>query len=93
MRPRVVVLGAVGAIEVAPVRQVNAALEWLLIEEPLARFEQIKAGKLPADFIEQVHGCLRARSLRGMGSRVMLNIARVARSALTIDAAGNETAR
>src|SRR5438270_1294380 len=55
MRPRVIVFGAIRAVEVAPVRQVDAALKRLAIEEPLARFEQIKAGKFPADFIEEIH--------------------------------------
>jgi hypothetical protein len=58
MGPRVIVFGAIRAIEVAPISQVQAALERLAIEEPLARFEQIIAGKFPTDFIEQVHGVI-----------------------------------
>ena len=56
MRLRVIVFGAIGAIEVALVGEIETALQRLAIEEALAGFEQVIAGKFPADFIEQIHG-------------------------------------
>src|SRR5205085_4386252 len=55
MRLRVIVLGAIGAIEVALVGEVEAALQRLPVEKAFAGFEQVVAGKFAADFIEQVH--------------------------------------
>ena len=55
MRLRVIVLSAIGAIEIAFIGEVEAALQRLPVEKALAGFEQVVAGKFAADFIEQVH--------------------------------------
>src|SRR6059058_3491435 len=55
VRFRVIVLGAIGAIEVALVGEIEAALQRLPVEQAFAGFEQVVAGKFAADFIEQVH--------------------------------------
>ncbi len=65
MRLRVIVFRAVGAIEIALIGQVEAALERLAIEDALAGFEQVIAGEFAADFIEQVHGIRAARVRHG----------------------------
>src|ERR1051326_6156251 len=54
---RVIVFDAIGAIEIALGGKIETALQRLAIEEPLARFEQVVAGKFAADSIKQVHGC------------------------------------
>src|SRR2546423_4202031 len=75
MWPRVVVFGAIRAVEVAAIREVDAALKRLPVVEPLRRFEQIKAGKFPTDFIEHIHGAPRAATLRGFVLGVMQHYA------------------
>lgn len=55
MRPAVVVLGAIATIEIATIRDVKAALQRFTIEEALARFEDVVAGKFAADFIQKLH--------------------------------------
>jgi hypothetical protein len=55
MRPAVVVLGAIGTIEIATVRDVKTALQRFPIEETLTRFQNVIAGKFAADFVEKLH--------------------------------------
>ena len=55
MRSAVVVLSAIGAIEVATVRHVKTALQRSAIEETLAGFQNVIAGKFAADFVEELH--------------------------------------
>jgi len=55
MRSAVVVLGAIGTIEIATIRNIKAALEWFAVDEALARFENVIAGKFAADFVEKLH--------------------------------------
>src|ERR1700731_550320 len=75
MRLRVIVFGAVGAIEIALVGEVEAALQRLAIEQAFAGFEQVIAGKFAADFIEQVHGVPKWNStLRGLSPDVSSNL-------------------
>ena len=72
MRLRVIVFRAVGAIEVALIGQVEAALKRLAVENALAGFEQVVAGKFAADFIEQVHADpKRIGTLRGLAASVI----------------------
>ena len=70
MRLGVIVLGAIGAIEIALVGQVKTALEWLAIEQPLAGFKNVVSGKFAADLIEQIHGVRGAWTLRRVRSAV-----------------------
>ena len=51
MRLDVVVFRAIGAVEIAAIGQIEAALERLAVEDALAGFEQVIAGKFAADFI------------------------------------------
>jgi hypothetical protein len=74
MRLRVIVFGAVGAIEIALVRQVKAALERLAVEKTLAGFEQIIAGKFPADLIEQIHVIPGGEGLYGAAAPLSSNM-------------------
>src|SRR5438270_3662184 len=55
MRPAVVVLGAIGTIKIATVRDVKTALQRFAVEQALARFKNVIAGKLAADFVEKLH--------------------------------------
>jgi hypothetical protein len=55
MRSAIVVFGAISAIEVAPVRNVQAALQRFAVFETLSRFQDVVAGKFAADFVEQLH--------------------------------------
>src|SRR5450631_2239902 len=55
MRLRVIVFRAVGAIEVALIGEVEAALQRLAVENTLSGFEQVIPGKFPANLVEQVH--------------------------------------
>ena len=55
MRPAVVVLGAIGTIEIATIRDVKTALQRFAVEETLTRFQNVIAGKFTADFIEKLH--------------------------------------
>jgi hypothetical protein len=55
MRPAIVVFGAIGAIEVATIRHVKAALQRFAIEKTLTGFHNVVAGKFAADFVENLH--------------------------------------
>ncbi len=55
MRPAVVVLGAIGTIEIATIRDVKTALQRFAVEETLARFQNVIAGKFTADVFENLH--------------------------------------
>ena len=55
MRPAVVVLSAIGTIEITAVRYVKAALQRLAVEKTLTRLQNVIAGKFAADFVENLH--------------------------------------
>jgi hypothetical protein len=55
MRPAVVVLGAIGTIEIATIRDVKTALEGFSVEETLTRFQNVIAGKFAANVVEKLH--------------------------------------
>ena len=55
MRPAVVVLGAIGTIEITTIRHVKTALQRFAVDEALARFQNVIAGKFAADFTEKLH--------------------------------------
>jgi hypothetical protein len=55
MRPAIVVLGAIGTIEITTIRHVKTALQRSAIEKTLPRFQDVVAGKFSADFVEQLH--------------------------------------
>jgi hypothetical protein len=55
MRPAVVVLGAIGTIEITTIRHVKTALQWFAVDEALARFQNIIAGEFAADFVQKLH--------------------------------------
>jgi hypothetical protein len=59
MRPAIVVFRAIGAIEVALVRHVQAALQRPPVEKTLTRFQDVVAGKLTADFTEELHAMMK----------------------------------
>ena len=59
MRPAVVVLGAIGTIEIATVRDVKTALQRFAVEQTLARFQNIIAGKFAADFVQKLHAMMK----------------------------------
>ena len=63
MRPAIVVFGAVGTIEIATVRDVKAALQGFAVEETLTRFQNVIAGKFPADFVQELHATNRKDSV------------------------------
>src|SRR5207248_10727241 len=48
MRPAVVVLGAIGTIEITTIRHVKTALQRFAVDEALARFQNVVAGKFTA---------------------------------------------
>ena len=50
MWPAIIVLGAIGTIEVTTVRHIKAALQRFPVEETPARFQNVVTGKLAADF-------------------------------------------
>src|SRR6266480_5586365 len=56
MRPAVVVLGAIGTIEIATVRDVKTALQGFAVEETLTRFQNVIAGKFAANIFDNLHG-------------------------------------
>jgi hypothetical protein len=62
MRPAIVVFGAIGAIEVALVRHVKAALQRFAIEKTLTRFQNVIAGEFATDFIEKLHAIMKERT-------------------------------
>src|SRR5438034_1142775 len=55
MRPAVVVLGAIAAIEIATVRDVKTALQGFAVEETLTRFQNVIAGKFAANVFDDLH--------------------------------------
>jgi hypothetical protein len=55
MRPAVIVLSAIGTIEITTIRDIKAALERFTVEEALSRFQNVIAGKFAADFVEKLH--------------------------------------
>ncbi len=63
MRPAIVVFGAISAIEVAPVRNIKATLQRSPVEEPLARFQNVIAGKFATDFVKELHAINRKDSV------------------------------
>jgi hypothetical protein len=63
MRPAIVVLGAISAIEIAPVRYIKAALQRFAVTETLSRFQDVVAGKFAADFVQELHATNRKDSV------------------------------
>ena len=59
MRPAVVVLGAIGTIEIAAVRDVEAALQRFAVEQTLTRFQNVVAGEFTADFAKKLHAMMK----------------------------------
>ncbi len=62
MRPAVVVLGAIGTIEITTIRYVKTALQRFAVEEALARFQNVIAGKFAADFVEKLHAMMKGHA-------------------------------
>ena len=58
MRPAVVVLGAIGTIEIATIRDIKTALQRFAIEQTHARFPNIIAGKFTAGVFQSLHAAL-----------------------------------
>ena len=63
MRPAVVVLRAIGTIEIAMIRDIKTALQRFAIEQTLARFQNIVAGKFTADVFQNLHAALMRSSV------------------------------
>ena len=59
MRPAVVVLGAIGTIEVTAIRHVKTALQRFTVDEALTRFQNVIAGKFAADFVQKLHAMMK----------------------------------
>jgi len=59
MRPAVVVLGAIGTIEITTIRHVKTALQRFAVDQALARFQNVIAGKFAADFVEKLHAMMK----------------------------------
>jgi hypothetical protein len=55
MRPAVVVLSAIGAIEITTIGDIKTTLEGFAIEETLTRFQNVIAGEFPASVFESLH--------------------------------------
>jgi hypothetical protein len=55
MRPAIVVLGAIGTIEITTIRYVKTALQRFAVEQALARFQNVIAGKFTPDFVQKLH--------------------------------------
>ena len=55
MRPAVIVLGAIGTIEIATIRDVKTALQGFAIEQTLTRFQNVIAGKFAANVLDNLH--------------------------------------
>jgi ribosome-associated toxin RatA of RatAB toxin-antitoxin module len=55
MRPAVVVLGAIGTIEIATIRDVKTALQGFAVEETLTRFQNVIARKFTAGVFKKLH--------------------------------------
>ena len=62
MRPAVVVLGAIGTIEITTIRHVKTALQRFTVDEALTRFQNVIAGKFAADFIEKLHTMMKEQA-------------------------------
>jgi hypothetical protein len=58
-----VVFGAIGAIEIAAVREVQTAMQRFSVEETLTRFQNVIAGKFATDFVEELHATNRKDSV------------------------------
>ena len=63
MRPAVVVLGAIGTIEITTIRHVKTALQRFTIKKTLTRFQNVVAGKFAADFVQELHETNRKESV------------------------------
>src|SRR5438874_8562166 len=59
MRPAVVVLGAIGTIEITAIRHIKTALQRFAVEETLTGFQNVIAGKFAADFVEKLHAMMK----------------------------------
>src|SRR6266404_2641402 len=59
MRPAVIVLSAIGTIEIATIRDVKTALQRFPVEETLTRFQNVITGKFTADFTEKLHAMMK----------------------------------
>ena len=59
MRQAVVVLGAIGTIEITAICHVKAALQRFAVDEALARFQNVIAGKFAADFVQKLHAMMK----------------------------------
>src|ERR1700675_4716225 len=59
VRPAVVVLSAIGTIKIATVSHVKTALQRFAVEQTLARFQNVIAGKFAADFVEKLHAMMK----------------------------------
>src|SRR5213075_708157 len=59
MRPAVVVLGAIGTIEITTIRDVKTALQRLTVDQALTRFQNIITGKFTADFAKKLHAMMK----------------------------------
>jgi hypothetical protein len=69
MRPAVVILGAISAVEVATIRHVQTALQRFAVDEALAGFQNVIAGKFAADFVEELHATNQKDSVYGLVTR------------------------
>src|SRR6266566_4189295 len=65
MRPAVVVLRAIGTIEITTIRHVKTALQRFTVDEPLARFQNVITGKFAADFVEKLHAMMKEHAAYG----------------------------
>src|SRR5438094_5642348 len=59
MRPAVVVLGAIGTIKIATVRDVKTALQRFPVEETHTGFQNVIAGEFAADLVEKLHAMMK----------------------------------
>ncbi len=59
MRPAVVVLGAIGTIEITTIRHVKTALQRFAVDETFAGFQNVIAGKFAADFVKKLHAMMK----------------------------------
>ena len=65
MRPAVVILSAIGTIEIATVRDVKAALQRFAVEQTLTRFQNVIAGEFTADFAKKLHAMMKEHAAYG----------------------------
>src|SRR6266550_4530264 len=59
VRPAVVVLGAIGTIKIATVRDVKTALQRFPVEETHTGFQNVIAGEFAADLVEKLHAMMK----------------------------------